>query len=204
MHRMYQGRCANCGHRTPEISDESALAVYLDDPIGSPGLSDDDRIVFLQHLSDTLAENGYTLWSATIQGRLFWHTSRICTACGQHYGVRKLGSLSGCSGFASAAVVGFASGVFYGIWSSSFLHGFFVALTVTCFAILPMEACLHAWVRMRYASRARKLDRGRCCPKCGSRRAVSPMRPGFRRVKLPCSRCGTRSVTYKVTAECIY
>lgn len=109
MSMMHQGLCENCGYRTPEISDEGAWAVYLDDPIDSPGLSDDDRIVFLEHFRDALADNGYTWLSATLQGRLLRHARRVCTACGHHYEFRKL-TASTLSGFVLAIVAGMAAG----------------------------------------------------------------------------------------------
>jgi len=194
---VYCAKCLSCGYESPHATDGSA-GIIVDEPVKSVGTHrENNRIVVLMHPLEgsILQETGYTMRSASREGRLLHIEKVFCRSCGRLYETRKLVARIGCVLSAVLVLAAVAGGATVWYLTSRVDAGF----AVLCLALLTLafigtlcEAVAASMVRRRFPERRAAYELKPCCPDCGSTKYRSLK--AFIPRRLPCPKCRQRTM----------
>jgi hypothetical protein len=205
MPTIYRVICERCATEEPTLGIEGGCAGrVIHDGGGEKGIltqgwywavvSTEASLVPLRHPieSSILAEQRMTFFTAGIRGRLVYVQQFACDDCGTLYEVAKQRFFSPAT--TCLSTLGLGACLF---WLSQ-SHGRSTAAIVsaTLMAAVAVLPIVGTWiVRVVYRPLAAGLPSG-SCPECGSARRVA-LDSNIKK-RLPCPRCGTRSVTVEM------
>lgn len=215
MPTIYQGKCSDCGHKTPHMPAGYG-AVLVDQPVerdqaqvvgavlskGSTGgfaTVSDSHLVVLSHPAESriLASAGFTWGDLRREGRYIACCNVVCDACGQLFVLKELTLPQGCSGCILPLALGIVAGLSTGIWCQSVWIGWFASCGVVYLAGHCMERMARRRLEGYYPERAAALEAERFCPSCGSEENSGVTSPTPHR----CKSCKGRSLQFQIVGK---